>query len=122
MTLINPDGKEQKRPIGQEKHWEELFKPYEGSEFHVVMVEAIKAEINGDTIDSRRLGSKALPKIEKSHPDLFNQCSYADRASLFGMTLWNILAKSEERWRFRKSADSTGRYTGYFYSRIEEGA
>jgi hypothetical protein len=106
--------------VGVGDHWEmfhqvsqedRLFQPLADAITQAVD-DAVRQSVNA-TIDSRRLGAEILADIGSTWHALFSRCfpgfpNGAD-SSVFGMTLWNHLARRQsEIWRFVKQADPHG--------------
>ena len=101
MSLYSIDGKEQKA-VGVRDHWN-LFDAYEDTPLHLLIKTTIEERLNREEIiNSRLFGKKILAdKLEQiaTHNTSLtrNQVS-----SLYGMILWNTLAKHSEDWTFCK--------------------
>jgi hypothetical protein len=67
-------------------------------------------------IDSSALGSRIIRQIESDDPDLLAGYSEEQVGSLFGMTLWNVLARGSKQWYFlKRAADPLDELTGTEY-------
>jgi hypothetical protein len=116
MALFNIDDKPQPS-VGKHDYWL-LFRRFRGTALHSEIVNEIidYLELNKDFLDSQHLGSDILKKIEKTNPVLYKQEPPDEMGSLFGMTLWNVLADDKDDWKFlSKSIDSKDGITGTQY-------
>jgi len=116
MALFNLDDVPQ-NPIGIRDYWN-LFRRFRQTPLHSEIVNKIQQnlELGISYIDSRQLGSKILKEIEKENSTLLSQEPADEIGSLFGMTLWNVLADDRDNWKFyKKSIDSLDALTGTEY-------
>lgn len=116
MSLFNLDDAPQ-NSIGIKDYWN-LFRRFRQTPLHTEIVNKIRLnlELGIRYIDSRQLGSKILKEIERENNSLLSQEPADEIGSLFGMTLWNILAEDIDNWKFyKKSIDSLDAITGMEY-------
>jgi hypothetical protein len=107
MSLFNLDDKPQ-NPIGIKDYWN-LFRRFRQTPLHSEIVNKIQQHLNlgNNYIESRQLGSKILKEIERENPSLLSLEPADEIGSLFGMTLWNVLAEDSDNWKFYKKAIDT---------------
>ncbi|HEY5534512.1 MAG TPA: hypothetical protein VIL99_06215 [Ignavibacteria bacterium] len=114
MSLFNIDGAPQ-NAVGHKDYWNN-FRRFRNTPLHSEFVREINNNLNTNFIDSLQLGSRIITKIEKENLSLYNQESADEIGSLFGMTLWNVLAEDSENWKFlMKSIDSFDNAKGTQY-------
>lgn len=117
MTLQSVAGISQSA-VGKKEHWH-LFEQFQGSDLHAAIVAGLHGYLERHEIDSSIAGSEILERIESASPYLLDEYSQDISGGLFGMTLWNLLAKHSARWCFvPKKADPLDDVTGTFYFRV----
>jgi hypothetical protein len=75
-----------------------------------------------EEIDSSKLGACIIKKIKNSDLELYKQLYGTLHGGIFGMTLYNFLAKDERKWYFlTESIDKFDEKSGskYFKKRIQ---
>lgn len=89
--------KDPQNAILSSKHWR-LYERFEGSPLHAAFVARIEGHLEQEAIYSRQVGSQILQAIEVEAPELLESYDQDSIGGLFGMTLWNVLAKRPENW------------------------
>jgi len=118
MPLFDLEGNPQ--PLtGTRAHWRQ-FEDFQRSPLHKEFERRITPHLSEEQLDSSRLGSDILSKIEADSPNLLEEYQFEDVGSLFGMTLWNILAQHSESWRFFRAPREPGEIRGMIYDRRQE--
>ena len=118
MALYSLDDVPQSAILRSE-HWR-LFERFVGSPLHTDIVAELQAYLAGEAIDSSQVGSQILKKIQGKSPQLFDAWPSDDTGGLFGMTVWNLLAKHSASWRFYpKKAGAPDDMTGTIYFRTQ---
>ena len=117
MTLSSVEGKVQE-PVGKKEYWNG-FHRFRNTTLHLKISKEIADSIkNMDHLNSMHLGSRILTKISKENPELLSFYGESQIGSLFGMTLWNLLASHEEQWYFyREPLPESDEIAGMIYFR-----
>lgn len=117
MALYSTDDKLQ-NTVGKKEYWK-AFHRFENSKLHGVIVKKLEALVDGsDTLNSMHIGSNILTEITTNQPDLLEKYEEQGLGGLFGMTMWNYLAKADSSWYFhRESKAHDDQKTGTIYFR-----
>ena len=119
MTILSLD-KEKQNPIGIRPYWRK-FEKFLGTELHQIFVDEITNVIEKHTskgaIDSRQHAKIILTKLEQLTPELINEWGEEEVASLFGMTMWNVIARHPDDWYFYRTLNDSEELRGTQYWR-----
>lgn len=105
---------------GKALHWKS-FERFEGKDLHTLFVSEIKKVVKKrKTINSSILGAEIIERLRKEKPIAFEGFFRKKLIGrLFGMTLWNELAKQDEtEWNCRKLGKGDKGGQGYLYKRV----
>lgn len=129
--IVNMSGVEQP-PVCSANHWEmfrvfcnhpDLYNPLRDAILKGIENEMMKPD---PYIDSRRLGAKVLDDLSSwwhgEFPRRFNNFPIGADRGIFGMTLWNCLAKRQDWWIFTEQEDPHGYgENSMLYSKLPDG-
>jgi len=101
---------------GKALHWKR-FERFEGSTLHKLFVSEIKKILNRKNINSSIAGMNIIEKLRESNPDAYQGHLRKWIGGLFGMSLWNIMAKQEDEWTFRRLNKKERGSPGQLYRR-----
>jgi len=90
--------------IGRKDYWD-LFKQYQDTPLHELLRNEIKKLLTtAEDVNSRMLGKTILTEAGKYILALEQSIDDEQLRSLFGMTLWNTLAETDDTWHFMNEA------------------
>jgi len=119
MPLYHFDSGSRQNPIGRADHWRR-FEAFQGSNLHRAFEREIRAIVQqtriGKTIDSRDVTKSILTDLQATNPELFIEWNDG-LAGLFGMTMWNVIARESEDWYCHFIDSEPGEFRGVWYWR-----
>lgn len=99
------------------EHWQ-MFDPFSRLPLYAAIVAELEGYLTENVLDSSIVGSQILRRIRERWPEVFDGYPEEVTGGLFGMVLWNMLARQDVAWRFMsKGVDELGDPTGKVYFR-----
>lgn len=101
-------------PTGKALHWKS-FSKFQESDLYKLFCNKINTMLKKDSIESRLAGTIIIEKLKATNEELIS--TQKNVSGLFGMTLWNVIAKRPEKWYFTTVEGDDRGYTSTNYWR-----